>query len=443
MLQVVTDERGAAMVVEVGYARAWDLEARVSWRPISVEEARERDAAGLPYVVVYQAVGQKAPLEVRLVSWRDHYVGLWIYDAQGRRTCELDMRLLDDPTRLLRRYAVRWHYTGPEMAEFDEACPRSTVDLFPDGSGRRTEESRGKHGGSYITVPRVSDDERWTDRPAFGEWPLFSARSHGLTEPPVFDITEPPVAATYGNGLAPTTCWRPPRPAQPGPISELFHPGVRVTDGYHPEMTVVEPRRIGTLRVPSGLLAVSGPDIDKDGPHITIPVPPGEYVLQEAQVRHTYHCEWEEGEVTRTETTALRVLISEAPAVTWEMALRPDDDRRLFIEDQISGFDTHGATGCFADAGAWGPLIALFEKGMIRGVPDLDPDVYEDISDSMFLLRTRDRAAGGELAAFATIADGTYPVWVGRSGTGAVVAVVVLVEGMPDLLPEGGATAGD
>ncbi|CAM5607541.1 DUF4241 domain-containing protein [Streptomyces avidinii] len=80
------------MVVEVEYARAWDLEARAPWRPMSVGEARERDAAGLPYVVVYREPGREVPLEVRLVSWRDHYVGLWVYDAQGRRTYDLDMR---------------------------------------------------------------------------------------------------------------------------------------------------------------------------------------------------------------------------------------------------------------------------------------------------------------------------------------------------------------
>ncbi|WP_406323778.1 DUF4241 domain-containing protein [Streptomyces sp. NBC_01637] len=427
------------MVVEVEYAQAWDLETRSPWRPISVGEARERDAAGLPYVVVYRAAGREAPLEVRLVSWRDHYVGLWAYDAQGRRTYDLDMRLLDDPTRLLRRYTVGWSYTGPEMAEFDEACPRVTVELFPDGRGRRTEEPQGKGGGSYVTVPRVRDDERWTDRPACGEWPLLSAQVHGLTEPPVFVITE---AANDSSGLAPATCWRPPRPAQPGPITELFRPGVRVTDGYHPEMTVVEPRRIGALRLPSGLLAVSGPDSDDgNGPHITVPVLPGEYVLEEAQARHTYHCEWEGSQVTRTDTMALRVLINDIPAATWEMALRPDDDPRLLRENEIFGFDTDGATGCFADAGAWEPLLALFEKGLIEGDPDLDPAVYEDINDSMYLLRTRDQASGGELAAFATTRDGTYPVWVGRSEAGEVVGVVVLVEGMPELLPESGATA--
>ncbi|MFJ1865260.1 DUF4241 domain-containing protein [Streptomyces sp. NPDC088097] len=352
------------------------------------------------------------------------------------------MRLLDDPTRLLRRRTVGWSYTGPEMAEFDEACPRITVELFPDGRGRRTEEPRGGGGGSYVTVPEVRDDERWTDRPVFGEWPLLSAQVHGLTEPPVFEITEAATAAD-GSGPAPATCRRPPRPAQPGPIGELFRPGVRVTDGYHPEMTVVEPRRIGTLRVPSGLLAVSGPDDDPgEGPHITVAVPPGEYVLDEAPARHHHPRTGKGSEAPRTDTTAVRVLVGESPAVTWEMARRPDDDPRLLPDNGIFGFDTDGATGCFADAGAWDPLLALFERGLIQGDPDLDPDAYEDISDSMYLLRTRDRASGGELAAFATTGDGTYPVWVGRSEAGEVIAVVVLVEDMPELLPDAEPTAG-
>lgn len=124
------------------------------------------------------------------------------------------------------------------------------------------------------------------------------------------------------------------------------------------------------------------------------------------------------------------------------MALTPKDDPRLFIENQISGFVTDGATGCFADAGAWEPLLALFEKGMIQADPDLDPDVYKEFSDSMYLLRTRDHASGGELAAFATTGDGTYPVWVGRTEACEVAGVVVLVEGTPELLPDRGANAG-
>ncbi|MGE7386141.1 DUF4241 domain-containing protein [Streptomyces sp. NPDC004126] len=415
------------MVVEVGYAQAWDPEARAAWRPLTVGEARERDAAGLPYVVVYRTAGRAAPLEVRLVSWRDHHVGLWVYDDQGRRRFDWDLRLLDDPARLFYRYSTAWSYPDPEMAEFDPKCPRVILDLFPDGRGCQNEEPRG-----YSTAPSLREDQRWMDRPAFGEWPLISAQLHGFAEQPVLEAAE---VSEGDGGAAPATCWRAPRPAQPGRIGELFRPGVRVTDGYHPEQTVVEPRRVGTLRVPSGLLAVHGPDNCDKPPAITVPVPPGEYVLDEARVEYTYHCEWRDAQVETTDPTAVRLRLGETPAASWEMALGADDDLRIFIEKQIAGFDTDGATGCFADAGSFESLLSLFERGLIKGEPDLDG--YEDLpAGSMFIHRTWDTATGGELMAFATTGDGTYPVWLGRSAAGELVSVVVLIEGMPEILPE-------
>jgi hypothetical protein len=99
------------------------------------------------------------------------------------------------------------------------------------------------------------------------------------------------------------------------------------------------------------------------------------------------------------------------------------------------GFSTDGATGCFADAGAWESLHRLFERHLVHG----EPGVGEDIPDSMYLLRTQDEASGGELVAFATTGDGTYPVWVGYSADGDVVKVVVPVAGMPTVLQDGAA----
>ncbi|MFE2267680.1 hypothetical protein ACFXB4_00385 [Streptomyces lavendulae] len=75
-----------------------------------------------------------------------------------------------------------------------------------------------------MTVPTVHRDEHWADRPVFGEWPQFSAQVHGLTEPLLLETAEP-AAEAVGGGLAPATCWHPPRPAQPGPIGERSGPG--------------------------------------------------------------------------------------------------------------------------------------------------------------------------------------------------------------------------
>ena len=328
----------------------------------------------------------------------------------------------------------------PPVAE--EPVPPVVPEVLVLGDGLGDAEAVGSAGG-------LGDAEGPSPaRTSTANWVMASPTDAATVYVPVPSpaVREGIVALPESSVLTRTTCspsskrgrrrWRSPRPAQPGPVNALFRPGVRVTDGYHLEMTVVQPRRAGTLRLPSGLLAVSGPDTGHgDGPHITVPVAPGEYVLDEARVRYSYHCEWRNAEVTTTQPTAVRLLVSDTPAATWEMAVGPQDDPRLFIERQTAGFVTDGATGCFADAGAWEPLIALFERGLVRGEPDLDG--YEDIDDdSMFMQRTWDEVSGGEFVSFATTGDGTYPVRVGRCEAGEVTGVVVLVEGMPELLPE-------
>ncbi|WP_311137212.1 DUF4241 domain-containing protein [Streptomyces sp. I6] len=117
------------------------------------------------------------------------------------------------------------------------------------------------------------------------------------------------------------------------------------------------------------------------------------------------------------------------------MGLGPDDDPRLLGENEIFGFCTDGATGCFADAGARESLHRLFERHLVHE----EPGVGEDIPDSLYILRTQDEASGGELVAFATTGDGTHPVWVGRSADGDLAEVVVLVDGMPTMLQDAGA----
>ncbi|MFE4454518.1 DUF4241 domain-containing protein [Streptomyces sp. NPDC056796] len=140
-----------------------------------------------------------------------------------------------------------------------------------------------------------------------------------------------------------------------------------------------------------------------------------------------------EPELTRTDTTAVRLRVSETPAASCEMGPGPDDGPRLLGKNEIFGFDTDGATGCFADAGAREPLHQLFERHLVQG----EPDAGEDIPDSMHLLRAQDEASGGEPAAFATTSDSTYPVWMGRSADGDLAEVVVLVDGTPTVLQDG------
>lgn len=419
---------GGGLVVELGYAEGWDLATRTPWRPLTAEAAGERDAAGLPYVAEYRTPGREAPLEVRLVSWREHHVGLWVYDEQGRRTHEVDYRLLDGD-RLLTRRTRRWGYAGPEVPEFDEEASRTTVTLFPDGRGRLVQEPKGSKGDRCRPRPRSPRRSGgWTARSS-GAGPCSRRRCTGRLEPVA--VRETAVARPGADPQCePADRWRAPRPGEAGPLDALFRPGTRMTTSQYPEMTVVEPVRNGTLNVPSGLLGVDCP-LDGRGPRLTVAVPPGTYPLEEARIAYGYHCPWDECWVDCTETTAVRLRVSDTPAVSWEMLMAPEDDPRLLGEDEVYCFSTDGATGAFADAEEWVALQALFDRAMGSGDPDAGWTRTDPLS--MFLARTREPSSGAELAAFAVTSDGGHPVWVGRSADGDVVGVVVLVDGMPGL----------
>ncbi|GHB25069.1 hypothetical protein GCM10010346_55890 [Streptomyces chryseus] len=152
---------GAGTVVEIAYGEGWDLAARALLGPLTVEAARARDAAGLPYAAVCRTAGGGGPAEVRLVAWREHYAGVWVYDDQGRRTRHIEMRL--DGDRLFRRRADSWLYPGPDMPEFDQACPRATVRLLPDGRGSRDWRPAGEQGPMPTTT---AEPRRTSTRPA-------------------------------------------------------------------------------------------------------------------------------------------------------------------------------------------------------------------------------------------------------------------------------------
>ncbi|MFJ8645394.1 DUF4241 domain-containing protein [Streptomyces sp. NPDC093546] len=416
------------VVIEVAYGEGWDLAARALVRPLSREAALARDGAGLPYAVTLRIPGREAPLEVRLVSWRDHYAGVWVYDAEGRRTHHLDLRLLDGD-RLLHRLTRHWEYADAGTPEFDDGCARTTLELFPDGRGSLERRRPGPGGGTLVTTPDLAEEERWLARPAFGEWPLFSAEAAQaavLENAPFREAEVEP-----GAGVEPREEWHPPRPGGYGDRGALFQPGTRLATRHHPEMTVLEPDRSLQIRIPGGVLAVDAPD-NGDGPAFTIPVPPGTYPLETARLSYGYDCEFRGRWVTTTDLPAVRLRLSDAPPVRWEMALGEDHDPRLLPDGGAYGFDTDSATGCFADGAAWEPLKRLYARALFEN----DETAGEDLSgnrDSMFLMRTSDEATGADLMAFATGGDGTYAVWLGRAASGDLACVDIQVGYLPDL----------
>ncbi|MFD9459475.1 DUF4241 domain-containing protein [Streptomyces sp. NPDC060027] len=407
--------------VEVSYAQAWDAEARRECRPLSMEEARRKDSDGRSYVVIHRAPGRATPLTVHLVSWGDHYVGQWTYDEVGRVTHEADLRLLEADRLFLRRHVER-RYSSPDQQDRARDAWRLTLDLFPDGRGTKVLEERGDHGGSFRTRADVPESERWRPRSDFG---VPAAGMPGVSAEPG------PGARTAqdacGEGPEPQSLWKPPRPGRPAlALNELLRPGRRFTSESWGEMTVEEIRHIATLRVPSGRLVVADPMDRDDSRQLTERIPPGEYPLQAAVLvgEGDYYGE----RFPVTEEPLVRLLIAADPAVTWEMGLGEGEDPRLLLDGHAYGFGTDAATGGFADASGWKVLSGKIRRYYDEG----DESAAEFVTDGC--LRATDEETGGDLVSFCTGGDGTWPVWLGRSATGELVAVAVITS-FVDLRP--------
>ncbi|MFJ8154666.1 DUF4241 domain-containing protein [Streptomyces sp. NPDC094468] len=197
--------------------------------------------------------------------------------------------------------------------------------------------------------------------------------------------------------------------------------GTRIATSVEPEMTVSAILDIATLRLPSGRLVVADPLTEGRGAGRVLSerIPPGEYRVQAAVV--AFESEYEDVRTAVKEEVAVRLLLAEEPAASWEPALAEGDDVRLLRENETCGFDTDGAAGAFADASGWEGLADRYRRYLM----EQEDDAGETVSDGY--VRTTDQATGGDLVSFCTDSfctdgDGTHPV-----------SVVVVVGRLPDL----------
>ncbi|MFE0626404.1 DUF4241 domain-containing protein [Streptomyces sp. NPDC058864] len=400
-------------VVTVSYAVGWDAGAHRAFGPLTRAEAEERDATGDAYVVLHRVPGRAVPAEVHLVAWRDLFVGQWVYDELGRRTHEIDLRLLEDERLFLRRYAER-RYASPEQPDLAPDAWRLTVELLPGRRGTQVLEERGRNGGSSHTLADVPEERRWHDRGGYG---VRASDASLLPEEPGPGHTAARDAAR-DDGEEPASLWRPPEPMRMElPVKDLFRPGNPFPVEPWNGMETAEPRRIAMVRIPTGRLVVSDP-LARDPRELAERIPPGEYALETAVVVGEGEYEGERFPVT--EEPAVRLRIRDEPAVAWELALSEGEDPRLLLDGHAYGFGTDTAAGGFADAAAWETLSAK-----VRRYYEEQGDVScEPIGEGY--LRAVDEATGSDLVSFCTGGDGTWPVWLGRDAAGALVSVVVV-----------------
>ncbi|MEU3726434.1 DUF4241 domain-containing protein [Streptomyces sp. NPDC031705] len=381
------------------FEESWHAASRTGGRELTPEEARARDAEGLPYAVVYRAPGREVPLGVRMVAWRAGCVDAWAYDEHGRRTAEAELRLRDDAGRLLVRRLLVRRYPDERTGQDAVDCPRTAVECSADGTARISRQPGGMRGDSLEAEVEVADGDLWTARPGFDDWPDL----------PVADALPGWVAARL-DGEAAGWRWEPSRLRGPADFDRVFRPGTPI-----PGLKVLDPVPCGSLRLPSGVLAVACPDTGEGLSGVTVAVPPGTYPVEAAWVEVE-----EEHWGSYEDVAAVRLRIGDAPVAAWEMALGPGDDTLRLRAGEAFGFGTDAATGAFGDAGAWDELRDLLERARWRGSPE-----HGRLSDSVAGMHLDGGSLGADLAVFCTGGDGVYPVWVGRSAAGEVVRVAV------------------
>ncbi len=410
--------------LDVAYANGWDGPRGVLLGPLSERAAAGRDAAGEPYAVVIKdggpsgeevgASGCLAGVVVLHVDGGRGYVGLWLYDAQGRRVGQADLRRIEE-RRLFLRERRTWRYGSAETAEFAADAGRVTLRWYPDGQRSECVEPEGDRGGSRRSFGSVDVGQQWLPAPEFGQWdrllPALGLESEGGVRLRTSGDALPGVPVDLDG----TANWRAPEPMRPRLLDEQFTPGTRIA--AHGEVYVtLAPHPAGQVHLPSGRLVTRDPTYAAcaQDSGFTVTVAPGSYPVEIAFA--AYETERSGRALAIDEITAARVRISDRPTVRWESALLEGQDPRLLGDGEFYGFGVDGGLGSFVDATAAGALGECFFDEMGAG------RVREDGEGVMTL---DDPESGANLIAFPSgRGDGSYPVWIGRDGDGHVTCFV-------------------
>ncbi|MEV4974634.1 DUF4241 domain-containing protein [Streptomyces scopuliridis] len=211
-------------------------------------------------------------------------------------------------------------------------------------------------------------------------------------------------------------------------LEAAFTPGEQLGTVYDDPTTplmVTGIEEVTAIRIPSGRLVVDAPWHDdetwryerglptRSPRELAVRIPPGTYRVEIAWTAGPYEFFGEHFD--GVECAATRLCISNDPAAEWEMGLGVDDDIERLQQGQQFRFG--------ADAGAWTALTAPF-RAYVDGRPV--PRDSEQLPG--WCERVTDESQQADLVTFTAESGGV--VWLGRTKTGDVAAIVV-TGGMP------------
>jgi len=368
---------GMNETTQVRYALGWD---NGLVHPLSTDEARGRDEAGEPYVVVlHQDAVVTAVLKI---AWKARRLSLDVLAPSGGRTQAGDLRLDHDGSVFVLRH--RW-WDEPADGPFQE--PSIEAELWRGGGGKNT--FRRKDGGML---------QQWTDdvrprfpRPLFGQWGRVLGH-FGARAPEQSGVADGRLPVSDGEQ------WTLAGPFAPGDVDSLFTPGAVVRyDDADATVTVID---AGNLALPTGRLAAGDPGYLTGGPTletIDVEIPPGTYPVSVSVV--TVHRGWQV-------VAAARVQISDAPVVSWQMGLRAGEHLVDLLDGSFYGFGVDTGTASFLDESAAERVKDTIDDALAN-LDDLSSSVAEDV---VFW-----HSGHG---------DGVYPVWVGYDENDDIAALV-------------------
>ncbi|WP_327115766.1 DUF4241 domain-containing protein [Nocardia sp. NBC_01730] len=403
------------------YCQGWNRDLQRFVGLLDSDTACARNKAGEQYSVTLLRGG--VPRVVIDIAWSAHYLGVWTLDEALRRDSHVDYRRL----RAEQLFPVRervWRYAEGQRDGDDDVWEQE-VSRKANGWMSTSKRPRGRLGGSSRTAGQEDDTDIWREVPAFGDWRWALPDEEAGPVGTAAEHTGEYEAVSAGSP------WRPPTPYRNLYLDDLMLEGATVLmEGAQPR--VVAHRLRGMVDMPTGqVITCELRWLDYSEP-FTDTIEPGRYEVHDVLLTDP------DSESDWWPRAGFLLRVSEAPVVSWEMALRAGEDPRTLSDGDFYGFS--GSQGCFVDAE---PLrtadhqinpdrgreqsYALRKWARMAKRGELHEHPHSQWSDA--LERGLDDRDGIRLPGtnFNMIAyncyypDGRYPTWIGRATDGATV----------------------